>query len=99
MRVTVVATGLNRPSDFAAGARRSSMSRLAPGGIHGSGPAHQLRGGGLNPTPPQSVLRQSALQASVRAAPAPHPALRQPASNTGEDAQPVLPADMRRQQA
>jgi cell division protein FtsZ len=28
MRVTVVATGLNRPSDFAVGARRSSMSRL-----------------------------------------------------------------------
>jgi cell division protein FtsZ len=27
MRVTVVATGLNRPSDFALGTRRSSMTR------------------------------------------------------------------------
>jgi cell division protein FtsZ len=30
MRVTVVATGLNRPSDFAVGARRSPVSRLVP---------------------------------------------------------------------
>jgi cell division protein FtsZ len=40
MRVTVVATGLNRPSDFAAGAKRSPISRSMPGS------PNQLRGGG-----------------------------------------------------
>jgi cell division protein FtsZ len=102
MRVTVVATGLNRPSDFAAGARRSSMSRLAPGASHGTGPSNQVRGGGLNQTPPQSVLRQTAFPAAVRASPAPQalragpaPAPHQPASNPSEDAQRVLTADMR----
>jgi cell division protein FtsZ len=98
MRVTVVATGLNRPSDFAAGAKRSPMSRVAPGGSHGTGSSNQVRGGGLNQTPPQSVLRQSAFGAAVRTAPALQagPAPREPASNTGEDAQRVLTADMRR---
>jgi cell division protein FtsZ len=104
MRVTVVATGLNRPGDFAAGARRSSMLRSAPGGSHGPSSANQVRGGGLRETPPQSILRQTAFQAAVRAAPAQQalpagPAPRQPASNTSEDAQRVLTADMRGQGA
>jgi cell division protein FtsZ len=62
MRVTVVATGLNRPSDFAAGAKRSLISRLVPGS------ANQVRGGGLRETQAQSVLRQTASQAAVRPA-------------------------------
>jgi cell division protein FtsZ len=52
MRVTVVATGLNRPSDFA-GAKRSLMSRLVPGGSS----VNQVRGAGLRDTQSQSVLR------------------------------------------
>ncbi|GAB2839833.1 hypothetical protein GCM10027277_03480 [Pseudoduganella ginsengisoli] len=35
MRVTVVATGLNRPSDFAAGTRRPAISRSGPSGVLG----------------------------------------------------------------
>jgi cell division protein FtsZ len=104
MRVTVVATGLNRPSDFAAGAKRLSMSRLAPGGGAGSGSPNQVRGGGLRETPPQSILRQTALQPAVRAASAQQAvraglAPRQPASNTSADAQQVLTADIRGQRA
>jgi cell division protein FtsZ len=102
MRVTVVATGLNRPSDFAAGAKRLSTSRLTPGGGAGSGSPNQVRGSGLRETPPQSILRQSALQPAVRAAAAQQAvraglAPRQPASNTSADAQQVLPADIRGQ--
>jgi cell division protein FtsZ len=52
MRVTVVATGLNRPSDFA-GAKRSLMSRLVPGGSS----VNQVRGAGLRDTQSQPVLR------------------------------------------
>jgi cell division protein FtsZ len=63
MRVTVVATGLNRPSDFAAGARRSPVSRLTPGGNTGPGSQNVLRGGPLRESPPPAVLRQSASQA------------------------------------
>jgi cell division protein FtsZ len=92
MRVTVVATGLNRPSDFATGAKRSSMPRSAPGAGHGPGSPNQVRGGGLRETPAQSILRQSAFQAPVRASSAQQalragPAARQPVPNTGEDAQ------------
>jgi cell division protein FtsZ len=53
MRVTVVATGLNRPSDFT-GSKRSLISRLVPGG----GSANQVRGGGLRETQGQAGLRQ-----------------------------------------
>jgi cell division protein FtsZ len=62
MRVTVVATGLNRPSDFAAGARRSPVSRLTPGGNTGPGAPNLLRGGGLREALPQAIPRQSASQ-------------------------------------
>jgi cell division protein FtsZ len=62
MRVTVVATGLNRPSDFAAGTKRSLISRLVPGS------ANQVRGGGLRETQPHSVLRQAASQTAARPA-------------------------------
>ena len=60
MRVTVVATGLHRPSDMALGTRRSSMSRpgsplpsaLRQGGLHApvrSGSVQQeMRAGGLS---------------------------------------------------
>jgi cell division protein FtsZ len=61
MRVTVVATGLNRPSDFA-GAKRSLMSRLVPG----AGSVSQVRGGGLRETQPQPVLRQPASRMLAR---------------------------------
>jgi cell division protein FtsZ len=63
MRVTVVATGLNRPSDFALGARRSSISRpvgqsLRPGsshmGVRPGSAQHESRSG--------SMSRQSASQ-------------------------------------
>jgi cell division protein FtsZ len=66
MRVTVVATGLNRPSDFAATAKRSSMSRPMPGA--GFGPGSQVRASGLRENQPQSILRQAAFQAPVRPA-------------------------------
>jgi cell division protein FtsZ len=55
MRVTVVATGLNRPGDFALGARRSPVSRLAP-----QGPS-VLRHGAS-----QSGARSASLQQEVR---------------------------------
>jgi cell division protein FtsZ len=92
MRVTVVATGLNRPSDFAAGARRSSMSRSVPGAGFGPGSANQVRGGGLRETQPQSIQRQTVFHAAVRPASAQHElrpgaAPRQPASHASEDAQ------------
>jgi cell division protein FtsZ len=63
MRVTVVATGLNRPSDFALGTRRSSISRpmgqsLRPGtshvGVRTLSAQHESRAG--------SMSRQSASQ-------------------------------------
>ncbi|MRV71689.1 cell division protein FtsZ [Duganella sp. FT92W] len=60
MRVTVVATGLNRPSDLANGARRSAISRLTPGGSLGPGAPNLVRGSGLREPPPQSPLRQIA---------------------------------------
>jgi cell division protein FtsZ len=65
MRVTVVATGLNRPSDFA-GAKRSLMSRLVPGSGYGQGSANQVRGGGLKEGQGQAVLRQPASRALAR---------------------------------
>jgi cell division protein FtsZ len=64
MRVTVVATGLNRPSDFT-GAKRSLMSRLVPGGGLGPGSASQGRGG-LRESQGQSVLRQPASRMATR---------------------------------
>jgi cell division protein FtsZ len=88
IRVTVVATGLNRPNDFAAGTKRlSSMSRSVPGGAFGPGSASQLRGGGMREPPPQSMLRQAALQAPVRPASSQQalPGARQAASNASED--------------
>jgi cell division protein FtsZ len=86
MRVTVVATGLNRPSDFAAGAKRSLISRLVPGSTN------QVRGGGLRETQAHSVLRQTASQAVARPASAQHEqragsASRQAASQASEDAE------------
>jgi cell division protein FtsZ len=63
MRVTVVATGLNRPSDFALGTRRSSITRpmgqsLRPGtshvGVRTVSAQHESRAG--------SMSRQSASQ-------------------------------------
>ena len=85
MRVTVVATGLNRPSDFAAGAKRSLISRLVPGSTN------QVRGGGLRENQPHSVLRQTASQSAARPGSAQHelrtdPAPHSPASRAGEDA-------------
>ena len=70
MRVTVVATGLNRPADFALGARRSSISRpinqgpsvLRQGGLHG----------GVRPGAAQHESRMGAMS-------------RQSASQIGED--------------
>jgi cell division protein FtsZ len=61
MRVTVVATGLNRPSDFT-GSKRSLISRLVPGG----GSANQVRGGGLRETQAQGVLRQPVSRTAAR---------------------------------
>jgi cell division protein FtsZ len=59
MRVTVVATGLNRPSDFAVGARRSSISRSVsqPQSI-----------------PRQSAIRSTSVQHELRAGPNPRQA-------------------------
>jgi cell division protein FtsZ len=57
LRVTVVATGLNRPSDFAAGAKRSLMSRTVPGG-YGPGAPNHVRGGAMREAQPSSHLRQ-----------------------------------------
>jgi cell division protein FtsZ len=92
MRVTVVATGLNRPSDFAAGAKRSLMPRSVPGGGFGPGSANQVRGGVLRETQTQSTLRQTAFQSAARPASAQHElragsasASRQSASPAGED--------------
>ena len=74
MRVTVVATGLNRPSDFA-GAKRSVISRLAPGG----GSINQIRGGGPRDTQSQSVLRQPASRMAAPPASAQHELRTEPA--------------------
>ncbi|NML61100.1 cell division protein FtsZ [Massilia sp. RP-1-19] len=99
MRVTVVATGLNRPGTVSTGSAQSPMSRSAP-----AGSPNQLRGGGLRETQAQSVRRQTAFQAAVQAASA-QQALRagmtprQPASNASEDAHRVLTADTRGQGA
>jgi cell division protein FtsZ len=97
MRVTVVATGLTRPLEVPASALQSPMARNAPGLNNGPGAPHMNRGAGLRETPPQSILRQSAFQAAVQAAAAAQaqsprvgPAPRQPASNSGEDANRVL---------
>ncbi|MGZ5198826.1 MAG: cell division protein FtsZ [Telluria sp.] len=92
LRVTVVATGLSRPGDFAAGAKRSSMSRSAPGGGYGAGSPNHIRGGVLRDTHPQSTLRQTGFQAPARTPAAQHalgtePLPRQPSSNAGEDVQ------------
>jgi cell division protein FtsZ len=92
MRVTVVATGLNRPSDFVGGAKRSPISRLGPGGGFGPGSANHVRGSGLRETQPQPVLRQTASQAIARPGSAQHalpaePAPRQPDSQASENAQ------------
>jgi cell division protein FtsZ len=90
MRVTVVATGLNRPSDFAAGAKRSLTARSLPGGGFGPGSASQVRAGGMRDTQAQSTLRQTAFQAAARPASAQHElragsASRQSASPASED--------------
>ncbi|WLI91830.1 cell division protein FtsZ [Massilia sp. R2A-15] len=95
MRVTVVATGLNRPVDAAAGAEQSPTSSSVPAGGYGPGTPNQVRGGGMREAPPQSMLRQTAFQAAVHAASAQQAlraglAPRQPASNTSADAQRVL---------
>jgi cell division protein FtsZ len=94
MRVTVVATGLNRPSDFAAGTKRlSSMSRSVTGGAFGPGSANHVRASGLRETHAQPILRQGALQGPVRPASAQHELRagaapsRQAASDSGDDDQ------------
>jgi cell division protein FtsZ len=65
MRVTVVATGLNRPSDFA-GAKRSLMSRFVPG------PTNPVRGAGPRETQGQAVLRQPGSRMAANPASAQH---------------------------
>jgi cell division protein FtsZ len=81
MRVTVVATGLNRPSDFALGTRRSSVSRLAPGGSS----VNQVRGGGLRDTQPHSVLRQPASRMASQPASVQHDLRAEPVPHAGTD--------------
>ena len=104
MRVTVVATGLNRPGTVSTGAAQSPLTRSAPAGGQGLGSPNQVRGGVLRETPAQSILRQTAFQAAVQAASA-QQALRagmtprQPASNASEDAERVPTADTRGQGA
>ena len=99
MRVTVVATGLNRPGTVSTGSAQSPLSRSAP-----AGSPNQLRGGVLRETQAQAMQRQTAFQAAVQAASA-QQALRagmtprQPASNAGEDSQRVLATDTRGQGA
>jgi cell division protein FtsZ len=56
MRVTVVATGLNRPSDLSAGARRSSVSRI------GATPPSALRQAAVH-----APLRSASAQHELRA--------------------------------
>jgi cell division protein FtsZ len=89
LRVTVVATGLNRPSDFAAGAKRSLMSRTVPGG-YGPGAPNHARGGAMREPQPPSHLRQPSLHSPVRPASPQQEmrqasASRQSAENPGED--------------
>ena len=102
MRVTVVAAGLNRPADLAPPAAQSSMTRPALGAGPGPGSPGQFRSGVLRETPPpQSIQRRNAFQAAVQAASAeqalrPGMTPRQPASNTSEEAQRGLTADMKR---
>jgi cell division protein FtsZ len=71
MRVTVVATGLNRPSDLALGTRRSSISRPSVQ------PQSVLRQSALHPP-----VRPASVQHELRAG-----SSRQSASPTGEDGQ------------
>ena len=88
MRVTVVATGLNRPGTVSTGAAQSPLSRSAP-----AGSPSQPRGGVLREAP-QSILRQAAVQAaSAQQALRAEMAARQPASNASDDAQRVPAAD------
>ncbi|GAB3454245.1 cell division protein FtsZ [Massilia terrae] len=77
MRVTVVATGLNRPSDFAAGAKRSPMARSAPGSGSASNSPTQMRGSGYRDSAVQAILRQTA---------GPRTGTRLPGLNASEDA-------------
>jgi cell division protein FtsZ len=72
MRVTVLATGLNRPSDFALGTRRSPISRPV------NQPGSVLRQGGL-----QGPARQASAQHESRAG----SMSRQSASQSSEDVQ------------
>jgi cell division protein FtsZ len=72
MRVTVVATGLNRPSDFALGTRRTSVSRL------GSQPQSVLRQSAF-----QAGVRSTSTQHESHAG----SMSRQSASQTDEDEQ------------
>lgn len=72
MRVTVVATGLNRPSDFTLGTRRSSISRA------GAQPHSVLRQSASH-----APVRAAAAQHEMRTA----SLSRQSASPSGEDAQ------------
>jgi len=101
MRVTVVATGLNRPADLAPPAAQSSMTRPALGAGPGPGSPGQFRSGVLRETPPpQSIQRRNAFQAAVQAASAeqalrPGMTPRQPSANASEDVQRVT-ADMKR---
>jgi cell division protein FtsZ len=72
MRVTVVATGLNRPSDFTLGTRRSSVSRV------GAQPPSVLR-----QTASHAPVRAASAQHEMRSG----AMSRQSASTPGEDAQ------------
>ncbi len=72
MRVTVVATGLNRPSDFAHGARRTTMPRP------GAQPQSVLRQATAH-----APLRPASIQHEMRSA----SVSRQSASSSGEDSQ------------
>jgi cell division protein FtsZ len=72
MRVTVVATGLNRPSDFTLGTRRSSISRV------GAQPQSVLR-----QTASHAPVRPASVQHELRSG----SLSRQSTSRPGEDAQ------------
>jgi cell division protein FtsZ len=86
MRVTVVATGLNRPSDFAAGMKRSPGSLNHMRGNALRDPAHA----NLRPPPYQSAARPTAAQQAPRAEMS-----RQSASDSGDEAQQVTPPGSR----
>jgi cell division protein FtsZ len=89
MRVTVVATGLSRPFEVAAGAMQSPASRTGPGSAHlNSG--NLVRAASLKVTPSHAMNRQSAYPASAQRvegqSPRVGPAPLRPASPNGDDA-------------